>query len=425
MRLKLSLLGTTDEVLVAGLNAFNIVVAFAAQFIIYAFLGASEQTDAYFASIAFAQVAATVTGVTASGALVPILASRSASEQNRIAWNTLAAGCGSMLMLVVPAALTAQSWAPRVFPGFGESQRGLIAALVTIQVAALPFIVANALLTALHHSRRRFIRMESVNLLMGVAVVTAFWFALPRHGIMAAAWIMASRYALQVAILLPQAGWPTLRRFRSDVAGVWKRARALLAGNTYFKADVLVDRYLLSMAAAGSLSLVSLVQSAYGAMTSVIGQAWGNTAVPPLAVAFGAANYDEFRNIYKRNFVKIAVLSITVFVLVIGLGRVLMGFLTTEAFTADMAQQTWVFAVLLGGILLFGGLGSLLSCAFYATGDTRTPTMISAVSFTLFVVAKVIVFKLFGLFAFCALTSLYYFANATVMKLVLIRRLRG
>jgi len=59
------------------------------------------------------------------------------------------------------------------------------------------------------------------------------------------------------------------------------------------------------------------------------------------------------------------------------------------------------------------------SKTFYAMGDTRTPTKMSIVTYTLYIPAKVLSFYRYGLLGLAALTSAYLFLNLVIQVLLL------
>lgn len=410
--------------LVAGLNGLNIVAAFGAQMLIYSLLGPSRDTDIYFAATAIPQMLATVLATTAAGALVPLMARHDGEQQARLCWLLLmvvglfSAAAAAVLVISAP------TWVPKVFSGFAGADAQRCLTLVQIQIAALPFIAATSILTATHHARSQFARVEMVNLAMALGMIGSLWLGLPRLGIVAASGTFTARFLLQALVMLRGMGRPRWAGTGTGARSAWHSARVLLAGNLYFKTDILVDRHLLSMAAPGSLSLVSLAQTIYSALSAVIGQAWGNTAVPLLSACYRDGNRSGFQALYRERLLKIALIAGVFLVLVI-LCRPVLTLFQGPRFTAESAAQLWTVLLLMAGILIFGSLGSVVAGCFYAVGDTRTPTYLSAFTFTAIIALKLIFFKHFGVVLLCLLTSLHYAVNVIVMMGLLPQTLKS
>ena len=71
------------------------------------------------------------------------------------------------------------------------------------------------------------------------------------------------------------------------------------------------------------------------------------------------------------------------------------------------------------GFFIAGAMGQITSTTFYAMGDTRTPTRMSIVTYTLYVPAKVIAFMKYGLMGLAIVTSIYLFVNLIIQILLL------
>lgn len=408
---------------VAVLNGLNIVGALASQLLVFRVVGLSSPTDAYVAAAAFPQIALSVIAVCASGVVVPMLAAQEPAEQDRTLGTLIAAALAVLVPGSAIAVATANEWVPVLFPGLAKSVPKLVVDLVQVQLFAVPLMAVSMLLAARWQARQGFVRTESTNLLLTVLALAALVVLLPRAGVMAAAWIVVVRQALLVLALGAGVRWSSLAGSWAVLRAAWFRSRLLLAGNLYFKSDLLVDRYLLSSGAVGSLALFSLAQTMVSSLAGVIGQAWGNTAVPTMAAAHARGDGAAILAVLRRNLRWIALAcAVALPLFVVGLPPALAA-VTNRSLAAEDGSRLWMLLLLLWGVPLFGAIGALVSGCFYACSDTSTPTLVSIITFTVFVAAKVWVFNAFGLYAFCALTTIYYAINAGVLGLTLRHRL--
>jgi len=411
------------EAVVALLNGLNVASAFAAQLLIYHALGISRQTDTYFASVAIPQLLLTVVAGTASGVLVPMLARLPQAQQEQLTGSLITTILGFVALPLALALLTAPVWVGALFPGFTGQAAELAVELVRVQLLATPLMVAGALLTAQHQARGAFATVEAINLGLSMLSLLAMALLLPSFGVLAAAWVLPVRYALQIVSLGRGVRGRDLAPRLGQLLEFWRRSRVLLAGSAYFKADLLVDRYLLSNASAGALSLFSLAQTLLAAIAGVIGQAWGNTAVPRLTAAHAAQDTAAFIALYRARLLRISAIAVMAMGSAMFLVPPLVALVASQRPETDTGASLGLLILALGGVPIFGSLGALVSGCFYAMGDTSTPTLVSIVTFTLFIIGKLIVFDSYGLLAFCILTSVYYAVNALVLGAVLERRL--
>lgn len=404
------------EALVAALNGGNVVAAFATQLVIYRTFGTSQDADVYFATAVIPQLILMVLSTTASGALVPLLAQLDRPQQDRDTWNLLAVTTGATGVAAFALSCLAQPMASLMWPGFRDTQSDLALRLLQVQLASGPLIAATVVLTAVQHARHHFAGTELLGLVLTAAVTGGLVLTLPRYGVESAVWLSIGRYALQAVILgaLVRPSWPHWDS--STLATAWRRSRVLLAGNAFFKADTVVDRHLLSTGPVGSLSLYNMAHVILGALAGMIGQAWGNAAVPKLAAHYGARNRPGFLGLYKHNKRMILATSSVVALACCALAQPVLTALTGRHLQAAGGEALRDLLIALAGVPVFGALGSLLAGSFYAMGDTKTPTYLSVATFSVFVMAKVWVFHSMGLVAFCALTSVYYGANAFIVS---------
>jgi 2-polyprenyl-3-methyl-5-hydroxy-6-metoxy-1,4-benzoquinol methylase len=190
--------------------------------------------------------------------------------------------------------------------------------------------------------------------------------------------VLVLKFLLQLLLLLPILGayeWPD---FRGDAAReAWRRLRPLLLGTSYYKTDQLVDRFLASMAAAGGLSILHLAQQMYGAGHQVLNASIAAPLVPRLAGAAKARDRGAFGALWRSGERKLGL-----FTLAVVIGLVLVGVPALEVllghgeFRPEQVRQLWWLLLALAGTWVGGALGQVFSAAFYATGDTHTPTRI-------------------------------------------------
>ncbi len=64
-------------------------------------------------------------------------------------------------------------------------------------------------------------------------------------------------------------------------------------------------------------------------------------------------------------------------------------------------------------------MGLITSSTFYAMGDTRTPTRMSIITYTLYIPAKVFGFLRYGLLGLAVVSSAYLFLNLVIQVLLL------
>ena len=89
--------------------------------------------------------------------------------------------------------------------------------------------------------------------------------------------------------------------------------------------------------------------------------------------------------------------------------------------TAENVHMLWLIMIALSGVLIGGAAGQVISGAFYAIGDTRTPTMLFIGTFTVYVPIKILVFLRYGIIGLAVITSVHLAVNFLLQLLVLER----
>jgi putative peptidoglycan lipid II flippase len=290
------------------------------------------------------------------------------------------------------------------------------------------FTAVLGVLWAVYHSRQKFVWAElapSVGAALNLALLP--W-ALAHHGIQGAAWLGVLRAAVPVLLLLPGLGPCAKPDFTSpEVREAWRRIRPLLLGTAYYKTDPVVDRILSSWAGPGGLSLLYFGQQLFSASLQIINKAIAAPMVPILAQLAKTGNWIRFRAEYRRRAWIMALVTVAGFAAFLLVGQTVLRWLLLRhgGTTEEKVRSLWWIMAGLGGVLVGGGLGQVISTAFYARGDTTTPTRIGIFGFTLGIGFKIGGFALLGLGGIAIGTSLYYLLNVVMLSVFFQRDLRS
>ncbi len=399
-----------------ALSAANIGAAFLFQWVVFTRLGPGEETDALFAGMTIPQLVLTIISGSLMHVLVPLLAGDDENRLRHDAWGFFVLVGGLFGVLAACLYVTAPWWLPMTVPGFTDEGKALAVELTRIQLVGMVFAAVNGVQWAAYHARQQFLWAEFTPLLASMASLLLLIWALPRYGVIAAAWISTLRIALQTLLLAPGMGKPVWPDLKSPAIGsAWQRIKPLLLGTAYYKTDPLVDRFLLSMAGSGSLALYYMAQQIYGAVGQVLNKAVAAPLVPMLSKLHKAGDNKGFRHLYHQKLLQMGVFCL-VGLLVVGLfGQALLGLLVGHGnVTPENIEQLWWIMIWLGGLLIGGNVGEISSSTFYSCGDTATPTRMSIVTYTAYIPSKVAAFYAFGTFGLAIATSLYYLTNLSL-----------
>ena len=394
-----------------GLAAATIVLGFLIQWLVLTILGPGADTDALFAALAVPQLAIVVLSNPLANVLVPLLARANGAELGADIWAVFLSTLALFLGLGLVLGLLAPVWGPLLVPGFGPPAKRLMVALTQVQLLGMALMGTAAVLRSAYQARHHFIWAAlSAVLAAGLTLAFLAW-GLPRLGVIAAAWGFTLRSALELVLLLPVLG-----RFRQPawhtplLPSAWRRIRPLVLGSAYDRTEILLDRFLTSLAPAGGLSLYYLAQQIYGAVGQVVNRAVTVPLTPRLAqLAHRGGDWHGFEVLYRRRMVWIGGVCIAVLVALLLIGepalRVVFGVRNVTA--ADVHALWWIMIALFGA-LVGDIMGNLLNTSFYAADDMMTPTKIGVVVFTLGALFKLGGFFGWGIIGIAGATTAYY-----------------
>jgi putative peptidoglycan lipid II flippase len=396
-----------------ALSALTLLLSFAFQWVALTQLGPGRETDALFAGMTVPQLILSVVSGSLVHVLVPLLTQDGPQHLQRNAWSFMALSALGFGVLAMVLAVLAGVWVRLLVPGFDVQTLTLTIELTRITLLGMFLGGLNGVLASVGHARARFVRVELAQALSaGFAILLLLW-ALPRFGVLAAAWALVARSLLETLLLLPLLPKPVKPALNHpSLLVAWQRIRPLLMGATYYKTDPLVDRVLLSLNLSGSLTLYYFGQQLYGAVNQVLNRALVAPLVPRLVVMVAAKDTPGFWLAYQHHLriqLGLGACGLLAFALV---GQTLLQVLIGHGqFSPGHVEELWWIMIWLSGVFLGGLLGQLSSACFYALADTRTPTRIGIYSFTFYLPIKVALYLIAGVPGLALSTSAFVLLN--------------
>ena len=407
----------------------QLVIQFAFQVVIAKYFGAAAEMDAFVAALALPTVFSSIFVASLGYAFVPVFSQRLQAGDAEGAWATahgllalLVATCGIAAGVMF---LGAEPLTRVLFPGFRGAQAELTVSLVGILCW---LVVSNALLgysQAIHHCHRRF-AIPAFAPVIGTGLTLAVTLLFRDRGMIAVGWavLLGSVVAAGIQMVFPL----RQRRFRPRWDDGTKRCLRLLlplaCGAAYYRLDPLVDRYLASGLAIGSVAHLGYASRIMSALLVISTSGLSIVAFPSLAVHGAAGQLGEFRAEAAHT---LRCLSVILVPLLVGLGcysgPVVHDLLERGHFTDQDAHAVATLLVLYLGFVAGAALGEITAKIFYALSDTRTPTVIGCLGFTGGVALKIILTSRMGVAGIVIGTSVYFLMNAVLMLWLIVRRL--
>lgn len=395
------------------LSSINILISFVIQWYIFITIGVGAKLDAFFAGMTIPQLILAVISGSLMHVLVPMLSGEDETKVRHDTWTFLILITGFFSALAVTLAVSASFWVPLTVPGFDKEAQDLTINLTRIQLIGMVFSGINAVQWAASHARQKFLWVEFVPILTSLLGLSLLAWALPRYGIEAAAWIASLRLGLQTLLLAPYLGRPVLSGIeKASACQAWKRIKPLLIGAIFFKTDKLINRFLLSSAPNGSLSLFSLANQIYEAIGYVFDKSIIGPLVPILSSLHKRGEIEKFKSILFRKIIITIIIGLFVFVFIIIFGQdVLYYLLGYGNINSSNLMDLWWIMVCLNGLLL-GGMGVMIvTKSFYALNNTLKPTKITSFIYAISIPIKIMAYNSFGVLGLAIATTIYQLIN--------------
>ncbi len=400
--------------------SINLSLQFLFQWYIIISFGAGPQSDVFFGAQALPQFILLVLSSSLTMVLIPLFASQKKEDIVAEVWNYFHAIGLLFTVIAIVLLATARWWVPWILPGFKGESLQLAVHLSSIQLLAMVLSAMLSVVWAVHSAQENFLIIETTSILAGLVSLVLLFFAVKYMDIYAAAWISVLRIFLQIAFLMKKMGRWQRPVFKSaSFKTSWRKVRPLMAGNVYYKTDLLFDKYLTSGGIAGDLTLLNLAQQLYAMAINILSKTFVSTIIPSLAVK-SQSDKPAMHLAFRKRLWLLLIISAAFFLLLVLVGKPLLGLVFgLKNFDTKTVGRLWLILVLLFGFWFGGLLGVLTSGTFYAKGDTKTPTRIGVILFTLYLPVKFYVFYRFGIEGLALSISIYMLFNLFLQILLL------
>lgn len=415
----------------SGKKYLNLTVAvtinFCLQFFFQWYLikanGAGEATDALFGAMALPQFILLVLSGSLTMVLIPVFSKYEGIEFLSESWNYLQFVAIVFFLIGILLFLTSKIWVHWILPGFTGKSYLLAVKLSDIQIISMFLSALLSVLWAIHSSKNNFFLIETTSIAANIVSIIILIYATKIYGIYAAAWAFVVRALFQILFLCRILGKYIKPNFYSiSFKDVSKKLKPLIIGNTYYKTDLLVDRYLISGSATGTLTIFNLAQQLYSIGSSVYAKVFINTLVPNISRYSNKSDWNSFNRIFTKRLVSTLIFSVFCFIIIFIFGKYLFELIfSSKNFSLTNIKILWIMMIGLSGYWIGGLLGNLTSNTFYAKGDTKTPTVIGAILFSIYIPVKIFSFIRYGMYGLVITISIYYLISLLI-QLIFLRK---
>lgn len=414
--------------LVARILGYIRVVVIATTF------GASDQLDAFYTAfripdLIFQLVAA---GAVAS-ALVPMVAGLVAKGEHARAWRVVSTIANLMLVgllaFAVVAWVAAPALMPFIAPGFAGLQLQQTIDLTRLMLLAPMFLALGAVATAALNGTQKFGASAVAPIVYDLAIIGAAVLLAPSMGVTGLAIGVVAGSLGHLLVQLPplaRAGFRYLAKI--DIRDQQARLALALMGPRVIGLGVTQITFVVMTALAtnlgtGAVSAYTIAFSLLQIPLGVIGVPLGIVLLPSLAKELAVGRTDHYLEILTRSLKILAFVMLPItalgMVLRVHVVELLLGYGNFDRAAVQLTADT-LLLFLLG--LTAHSVIAVLTRAFYARQDTRTPTVAAVLAVAINTTLAIAFVGSLGLPAIGLAIAAAAWTEAIVLLVVLRRR---
>ena len=424
---------STSSVSITLLTAVSMGLGIVTQMVLARWLGAGTDLDAYYAASSLPNLFTLILTSSFNIIFVPIFLAYKEKESDRNAWEVASSFVNflfiSLGIIVLMGILLAPIVLRLLTPGYevGSISYNLTLTMFRIQWPIILFSGINGVLSGIFYAHGRFLRPASAPVVNSTAVLVFTLAFRSQIGIIATAIGSLVGPLLMMIWLLPF----LLHNKNYKLAINWRhpglhRIRRLslpwIASNSFAKGTTVIDTILASFLFLGSLTYINYAYRLITMSVNLVSRGTALSIFPRISQSYAQSSPNEFRLYFSTGIRFISLVAIPVTGLLMVLNRPFIRLLfERNNFTAeDTTATSWAVTVYAGAFVALS-LGTIVSNAFYAQQNTKTPAIISVVS--IFFQAG-LAYLLIPRFSYLALAiSFTIFANfKMVAMMILLRR---
>lgn len=376
------------------------VVGLVAKSVIGATFGTGLESEAFFAANRFAEILFNlVAGGALASAFIPTFTGLIAQEDRKAAWQLAAAIANLVTLVLTAVSILSAIFAPQIVktilaPGFSATspeKEALTVALLRLQLPSSAIFGLSGLAMGILNVHRHFLlpalapAMYQLGLILGALALS------PSLGIYGLGWGVVLGAGLHLLVQAPAFLRLPGREYRftlglknPDVREVARLMAPRLVGVAVVQLNFLVNTVLASFLPEGSLTGINLAFPLMMMPQAAIAQSVAIAALPTFSAQAAKGRLGEMRASLAATLRGVLLLAIPASAGLILLRHPLVSFIyERRAFTAESTLLVawpllWYAAGLIGHCVV-----EIVSRAFYALHDTRTPVSVGVVAMSL------------------------------------------
>lgn len=393
----------------AGFVLSNLV-GLVRQILITRAFGTSAEIDAFYVAEKIPSlVLALVAGGALASAFIPTFTGFLEKGERPEAWRLASAILNLMSLLLAGLSVVGYFLAPQLVggllaPDFPAEQQALTVELLRILLLTMLLFGASGLLMGILNAHQLFLLPALAPTMYWLGMIFGVAFLAPTMGVHGLAWGAVLGAGLHLAVQLPglrrlpeRRYWPSLGLQVAAVRDVGRLMGPRLLGVAAVQVNFLVNVIIASSLPEGSLTALTIAFQIMTMPQVVIAQGIAIAALPTFSAQVARGELGEMRSSLASTLRGILFLAIpaTVGLMLLREPAVSMLFQRGEFDARSVSLTAWALLWYTAG-LVGHSLVEILSRAFYALQDTKTPVLVGTTAMALNVVFSLWFAQLFS-----------------------------
>ena len=407
--------------------------------------GTGFESSAFFAANRFSEILFNlVAGGALGSAFIPVFTGLLATDKRRRAWELASAIANLVTAILVLLSLLTLVFSRQVVqyilaPGFPEAQVILAAQLLRVQILSSMIFGLSGLAMGILNAHQHFLLPALAPALYQLGWIFGILVLSPAMGIFGLAWGVVIGSALHLLVQIPRLMRLPERRFTlsfglhlPEVRDVARLMGPRLLGVAVVQLNFLLNTFLASYQSEGAITAISLAFPLMLMPEAAIAQSIAIAALPTFSAQVAKNRLNEMRTSLSAAIRMVLLLSIPAEIGLLLLRKPVVRMLYQGQSFSAQSSELVAWALLWYALGLVGhSVLEIISRAFYALHDTRTPVLVGIGAMTLNLALSVLfveVFKWVGWMPHGGLALAN--STATVLESILLltlmaRRLKG
>ena len=374
--------------------------------------GTGAQSEAFFAANRFSEILFNlVAGGALASAFIPTFSTLLAQNQRAAAWKLVSSIANIVTLVLSAAALLAAVFAPQVVryilaPGFAASdpaKEALTVELLRLQLPSAVIFGLSGLAMGTLNAHQRFLYPALAPLMYKLGWIGGILLLSPWLGIYGLGWGVLIGAALHLGLQVPGLLRLPERRYTFTLGlenpAVREVARLMgprLLGVAVVQLNFLLNTFLASSQPEGSLAAISLAFPLMLMPQAAIAQSAAIAALPTFSAQAALGKLDEMRASLAATLRGVLLLAIPATVGLVLLRKPVVALIYEHGEFTGASTELVAWALLWYALGLVGhSVLEVISRAFYALHDTKTPVVVGVAAMSLNLIFSLLFSELF------------------------------